>query len=527
MTTRRAESGAPLSQERYMSSPEFAELRGISGSAATAKASILSSHRQRSLIYFLQALSLETGGLPKVVEQLLKQFPERIGSETMHRAGMRPGQAYSGKVLEAVQRETNSGDWYEEDFRWGSVGRTEHKGETSTAHFIDVCKAMARAELPNFLIDVCVNPTIEIKVPGEPGDGGRSEFLRMHSELSADQFGTAQVGFFRDIIGALFEMQRTYAAAGVDGVAQTEITRLVGQTLGDALRHPDRIYVVEGREGIGKSKAAEAWCKSNPGMARYVKLSGATNKTAIFRAIARALGLAASYTRTATEMQARVEGMLQQSKLMLVIDEAHYLLAQGERVYSRPEMLDWVYTSLANFNVPSALLCTPIFAKRVTMAEKQTVWNSRQFRRRCRYRLLPDALSLGDLQSVAAVMMPECGKREAKRVVDYAICTDWPLTSVVGLVEDARDIAQEGRVQLGDIERAIRDSRIPADSDQVEAFQRASGKGRSRVARPLKEVCIGSEDAPARALKPENFEVGKTASRANLTSVDSASLLDA
>ena len=33
MSTRRANPNAPLSQERYMSSPEFAELRAISGTA--------------------------------------------------------------------------------------------------------------------------------------------------------------------------------------------------------------------------------------------------------------------------------------------------------------------------------------------------------------------------------------------------------------------------------------------------------------------------------------------------------------
>src|SRR5258706_4780314 len=73
---------------------------------------------------------------------------------------------------------------------------------------------------------------------------------------------------------------------------------------------------------------------------RSVSLSGATNKTAIFRIIAKALGLGSSYMRKANEMQARIEDTLQRSKLMLVIDEAAYLLPQSERLYSRPEMLD-------------------------------------------------------------------------------------------------------------------------------------------------------------------------------------------
>ncbi len=74
-----------------MSSPEYAELRGISGVAVTAKAALMDTPAKRSLLYFLQAMSLqpgkpgEPGGLQKFCADFLEMFPDRIGTPTMHK----------------------------------------------------------------------------------------------------------------------------------------------------------------------------------------------------------------------------------------------------------------------------------------------------------------------------------------------------------------------------------------------------------------------------------------------------------
>ena len=70
MSTRHAQEGAPISYERYMSSPEFAEMRGIPGTAVAAKAQLYANARKRSLLFFLQSLSLKDGGLRKVARAL-------------------------------------------------------------------------------------------------------------------------------------------------------------------------------------------------------------------------------------------------------------------------------------------------------------------------------------------------------------------------------------------------------------------------------------------------------------------------
>src|ERR1035438_2722658 len=77
-STRRADPDAPLSQERYMSSPEFADLRAISGTAVARRCALLASPGKRQLLWFIQGLSLTEGGLNQLARELLSMFPDRL-----------------------------------------------------------------------------------------------------------------------------------------------------------------------------------------------------------------------------------------------------------------------------------------------------------------------------------------------------------------------------------------------------------------------------------------------------------------
>ncbi|MDE2020803.1 MAG: hypothetical protein KGJ13_10740, partial [Patescibacteria group bacterium] len=78
MSTRHEKMPGPLSQERYMSSREFAELHGISGVAVSARAAILLHAAKRNLIWFIQGLSLVEGGLRRLAKELVEMFPKRL-----------------------------------------------------------------------------------------------------------------------------------------------------------------------------------------------------------------------------------------------------------------------------------------------------------------------------------------------------------------------------------------------------------------------------------------------------------------
>ncbi len=81
-STRHAPQGSAVSYERYMSSPEYAELRGIPGTAVAAKAQLYADIRKRSLLFFLQALSIKEGGLRFVARALVIQGESGIGKTT-------------------------------------------------------------------------------------------------------------------------------------------------------------------------------------------------------------------------------------------------------------------------------------------------------------------------------------------------------------------------------------------------------------------------------------------------------------
>ncbi len=185
--------------------------------------------------------------------------------------------------------------------------------------------------------------------------------------------------------------------------------------------------------------------------ARYVSLKGINSKTAAFREIAKALGVAASYARKASEMQARIEDVLERSKLMLVIDEAHWLFNQSARIYTRPELIDWVVTALLNRNVPVALVTTPQFLDCMARAIDQVEWNHRQFLRRVARRVvLPAKNSSKDVEMVARAIFPTAGNDIIKRMLGYVRLSK-------------RDLSA-----LGDIERELRFVLQPSDPGAVD-----------------------------------------------------------
>jgi hypothetical protein len=64
-----------------MSSPVFAELRGIPGTAVAAKADLYDDNCARSLLFFLQSLSCKHGGGRRVVRDLAKTVPRSSEEE--------------------------------------------------------------------------------------------------------------------------------------------------------------------------------------------------------------------------------------------------------------------------------------------------------------------------------------------------------------------------------------------------------------------------------------------------------------
>src|SRR6266404_1314793 len=79
MPTRRAdELTDDAAQERFMSSREYVARRGILGNAVAAKARLYKSAAHRSLLFFLQGLSMDDGGLRAMADDLFEMFPNNL-----------------------------------------------------------------------------------------------------------------------------------------------------------------------------------------------------------------------------------------------------------------------------------------------------------------------------------------------------------------------------------------------------------------------------------------------------------------
>ena len=399
--TRHALLGAPISYERYMSSPEFAALRGIPGTAVAAKAQLYSDPRKRSLLFFLQSLSLKEGGLPRVAHSLSAALPS-IGEEG----------------------------------------------------------------LTKLLIELCINPKIAVSfdVGNKPG-----------SEVDR-------------ICVLLRDFQDRYADKVKSDFVLTTIGKEIFETLEYALAI-GKMVVIEGDSGTGKTTAAEAWCAMHQGEARFISLSGITHKTGFFRKLAGAIGLSAAKSK-AIDMQVRVEDFFRKTRLMLVIDEAHYLWPQYQRSYSSPELIDWVNTALVNHSVPVALICTNQFAKLKSRVETQTGWTSEQLEHRVkRYKALSPRPTKQDLEGVAAKLLAlkwnaqegrsnlsgsAPNRNFIKMIVGYALTCKMPLPAVAKAVEEARYHAlKQNRSQIlaADIQAALFDYQIPSDEALRDAFE--------------------------------------------------------
>src|ERR1035438_8319499 len=174
MSTRRAHPQALLSQDRFMCSAEFAELRGISGRAVAKRCALLVSPAKQQLLWWIQAMSLSRHGLKRLVADLLNTFPERLSTHSMRRFGVTPGKVYKPAEVSEIRREL-SPDIFA--MIHGTTNGTASKDSISAMEFEAECRRMAlevsdsgtngslpRLALEEFLVELCIDPGIYIEL---------------------------------------------------------------------------------------------------------------------------------------------------------------------------------------------------------------------------------------------------------------------------------------------------------------------------------------------------------------------------
>ena len=221
---------------------------------------------------------------------------------------------------------------------------------------------------------------------------------------------------------ALLEIREQEIKAVGEAIVETAITLQVFEELDFAL-HSRSFILIEGREGIGKTESAKAWCSRHPGRAVYVRLESGTDEVTFYRSIARAIGTACSYGRKATEMRARIQDALQPGQLMLVVDEAHFLWPQSERsVRSAPKRVDWLRTALVDYGVPIAMISTPQYFANACSKFLKGGWNANQVQRRLTHTAsLPEGICIQEMKAVAKRYFPRASGSDLSRLAFTAV----------------------------------------------------------------------------------------------------------
>jgi hypothetical protein len=218
---------------------------------------------------------------------------------------------------------------------------------------------------------------------------------------------------------------------------------------------------------------------------------------------------------------------------MLVVDEAHFVFNQSRRMYSRPELVDWIDTAICNQGVPIALVTTPQFIVCMTRAADQVEWNYRQFRRRVkRWEKLPAANSEEDIKAVARNVFRKADARTISKIAGYALLSKRDLSAV-------GDVASEVRAMLGTddlsgatldhVHRAIYDYLLPSDKTFLEGMAAARNTGRKSRPKPLavlpEDVGPEFESAPAPVNCPSVRGRGNSITHGPRTRAESAASL--
>ncbi|MEY2466680.1 MAG: Bacterial TniB protein [Verrucomicrobiota bacterium] len=521
MSTRRVTAGTRRTQHGWASAPEFDELRGLNGNAVAFKAALISDTRARELLFFLQAQSLREGGIKRIANELMETFPERLASPTMFKIGCKPGRRLSQKERDAIDRELHGGQDTTWDLLHSEEDRDREHCQSTAGDFLRECRDIAEDDLEQFIERLCCDPKLFVT-----NEDAEARHYRKLAEKALEESGhenptsyftEAQLCYFHDVLGSLFEYQQRHEDQVRSDFVETSIGSVAFEALDYALA-TGRSALIEGNAGIGKSTSLKAWTQLHLGRARFIQLRGITHRTGFFQELAKVFGIARGSGLSASKIQIRVENFLQRTKLMLVIDEAQYIFEAGNRVTRPPELVNWLMTACYNEGIPFVLSATSEFRERRAIVEKNTTWQSEQLRRRIRrFFALPNVPTKDDLTRVAQKLIPDLGRDAVNYVVGYSLVSKQFFQGITDAIEDARLIAtRAGRTEIRfvDLKAAIQDWRSPSDAALQRVFAPAPADKRQRGSRSVPPLIVEEDssdvqDSCNRLSGPLNASAGR------------------
>jgi hypothetical protein len=484
-------------QERLTSASQLE--RGLLANLVAKRCEALSNTRDRELIWGLQFISHQ-GGVGKLSRELVNRFRDEIGTPAMRRFGMADGQLYTPTQAKLIAGEIASAG--------GQAPLVEKMKRIEYVKRLE-CQAAIASRLSEMIDGESAFSQSEVGgPPPQPGAYPLSEILdlkqlekellpKLLARLCVDpsrDLATFRPWWFASAVECLHEYVGEWIEARRASLVPTELSRRVYESLDFALASGGMMILDGPLLRIGKSFAARTWCELRPGLARYVEMPAVTEDAGFYRAIAAAIGATSALSLKGIQLRGRVELALQSSRIMLVIDNAHYLWPQSNRRQALPIRLNWLLSALVSKGVPVALVTTPQFAHDKQIVEANTGWSGAQFFGQIGECVsLPKSLSKAELIAVAEHCLPEADNKSVLALALYALSSGRYLAAIESVVKRARSIAcKAGRDKVGfsDVEEALTHFIIPSDRALTKTFQRAESE---RPAAPER----GSAAAPA------------------------------
>jgi hypothetical protein len=411
------------------------------------------------MLWFIQYMSIQPGGLLKFCEDMIQQMPERFGTRQMLSAKRGPlsldtklkiyselPDHFHPPFPELNPRDEHLLALFAMEGRDGCSHATDEDRATFSNQleswtieaFRDCCLRGARELLPEYLTALCI----------EKDNGFKPRTWQDHSDA----------WFIDDPVAVVLEMMDSQAARAKSRIAMTEVARLIFDRLDYALA--EKVMVrIEGGSRFGKTEALSAWVEMRPGLARMVRVPCDNSMASFFKRIGEAIGIDCSYGSSPSRLKERIEYVIQHGGLFLVLDEGHFLAPMNFTATTPPNRLNWVRTEIVDRGLPLAISVTPqAFKGAIDRFVKKTRYDMTQFFGRdflpC---VLPEVLSEDDLIAVARIHFPGFGDNALGYIANEARLSQNYLQAVEAIARRTRFLAGKrgGAVKLKDIETAV------------------------------------------------------------------------
>ncbi len=462
---------------------------------------IIAQPRFVELLWLLEYMSWQPGGLDKFTAELIEAFPKSIGTRSMHQIGSGNDAPYTLDQCRAVYADIPSGRqvgfpaYYREEIIILDAPETESAAE----------RLAAQEDFNSQL--TCLNRGAFYQFCLESARENLASYLAgwIH-DVSQDFVGP---WYWHDLPNTLFNMMDLHAKKACQHLAMTDVAVKVFDALDYAWSEKVMVHI-EGDSRFGKTEAVQTWCAMYPGRARLITVPCSNSDSDYFKAVAEALGIASGYKVQNQALKAKVEYIVRHGGLMLVHDEGAFLLPQRFSETTPPMRLNWLRTQVVDRKNPCAIVTTPqSYRHSINKFVKKTGYSFEQFLGRTDLHVyLPSDLGEKDLLAVAKIHFPGLDCDYLELIASKAMQSESYLKSVESAARRSRYLArQAGRnaITIADVEMAF-DQVLPRNSTTL--------TGKHADERPA--PAIRKPQAPARALQTDlrmaavGLEMGQT-----------------